>query len=122
MPVSKRTLVIGATPRMDRYGFKATQILQEHNHEVIPYGVKKGTIGTLEIQNQWPEKESFDTITLYINKKLQEQYNQKIIDLNPKRIIFNPGTENEELVRMAQKKNIQTLNACTLVLLRTYQF
>lgn len=122
MQESKRTLVIGATPKMDRYSFKAAQLLQEHNHEVIPYGIKKGTIGTLEIQNQWPEKESFDTITLYINPKLQEQYNQKIIDLNPKRIIFNPGTENEELVRIAQKKEIQTLNACTLVLLRTNQY
>ena len=122
MQLSKRTLVVGATPKMDRYGFKATQLLQDYDHEVIPYGIKKGTIGTLEIQNQWPEKELFDTITLYINPKLQEQYNQKIIDLNPKRIIFNPGTENEKLVRMAQKKGIQTLNACTLVLLRTNQY
>ena len=122
MQENKRTLVIGATPKMDRYSFKAAQLLQEHNHEVIPYGIKKGTIGTLEIQNQCPEKESFDTITLYINPKLQEQYSQKIIDLNPKRIIFNPGTENEELVRIAQKKEIQTLNACTLVLLRTNQY
>jgi predicted CoA-binding protein len=97
-------------------------LLQDYDHEVIPYGIKKGTIGTVEIQNQWPEKELFDTITLYINPKLQEQYNQKIIDLNPKRIIFNPGTENEKLVRMAQKKGIQTLNACTLVLLRTNQY
>ena len=122
MQESKRTLVIGATPKMDRYGFKATQLLQDYDHEVIPYGIKKGTIGTLEIRNQWPEKELFDTITLYINPKLQEQYNQKIIDLKPKRIIFNPGTENEKLVRMAQKKGIQTLNACTLVLLRTNQY
>jgi predicted CoA-binding protein len=122
MQLSKRTLVVGATPNMDRYGFKATQLLQDYDHEVIPYGIKKGTIGTVEIQNQWPEKELFDTITLYINPKLQEQYNQKIIDLNPKRIIFNPGTENEKLVRMAQKKGIQTLNACTLVLLRTNQY
>ena len=122
MQLSKRTLVVGATPKMDSYGFKATQLLQDYNHEVIPYGIKKGTIGTVEIQNQWPEKELFDTITLYINPKLQEQYNQKIIDLNPKRIIFNPGTENEKLVRMAQKKGIQTLNACTLVLLRTNQY
>lgn len=122
MQLSKRTLVVGATPKMDRYGFKATQLLQDYDHEVIPYGIKKGTIGTLEIQNQWPEKELFDTITLYINPKLQEQYNQKITDLNPKRIIFNPGTENEKLVRMAQKKGIQTLNACTLVLLQTNQY
>ena len=72
--------------------------------------------------NEWPEKESFDTITLYINPKLQEQYNQKIIALNPKRIIFNPGTENEKLADMAEQNNIQTTNACTLVLLRSNQY
>ena len=67
-------------------------------------------------------KESFDTITLYVNSKLQEQYNEKIITLNPKRIIFNPGTENEKLANMAKQNNIQTTNACTLVLLRSNQY
>ncbi|MBL6729287.1 MAG: CoA-binding protein [Bacteroidia bacterium] len=122
MQENKRTLVIGASPKMNRYSYIATQLLQEHNYEVVPYGIKKGDIGTLKIMNQWPNKESFDTITLYINPILQEQYIQQILDLNPKRIIFNPGTENEKLERMAQKKEIQTLNACTLVLLQTNQY
>jgi predicted CoA-binding protein len=97
-------------------------MLQEYNHEVGPFGVKKGAIGALQIMNEWPEKESFDTITLYINPKLQEHYLQKIIDLNPNRIIFNPGTENEKLADMAKQNNIQTTNACTLVLLRSNQY
>ena len=122
MQENKRTLVIGASPKMNRYSYIATQLLQEHNYAVVPYGIKKGYIGTLKIMNQWPNKESFDTITLYINPILQEQYIQQILDLNPKRIIFNPGTENEKLERMAQKKEIQTLNACTLVLLQTNQY
>lgn len=122
MQENKRTLVIGASPKMNRYSYIATQLLHEHNYEVVPYGIKKGDIGTLKIMNQWPSKESFDTITLYINPILQEQYIQQILDLNPKRIIFNPGTENEKLERMAQKKEIQTLNACTLVLLQTNQY
>jgi predicted CoA-binding protein len=122
MRQNKKTLIIGASPNMDRYSFKATKMLLEYDHEVVPYGIKKGTIGVLEILNQWPETESFDTVTLYINPKLQEQYNQKIIALNPKRIIFNPGTENEKLAKMASQNNIQTINACTLVLLRSNQY
>lgn len=122
MHQNKKTLVIGASPKAERYSYKATQMLQEYNHEVVPFGVKKGAIGALEIMNEWPEKESFDTITLYVNPKLQEQYNQKIIALNPKRIIFNPGTENEKLADMAEQNNIQTTNACTLVLLRSNQY
>ena len=122
MHQNKKTLVIGASPKAERYSYKATQMLQEYNHEVVPFGVKKGAIGSLEIMNEWPEKESFDTITLYVNPKLQEQYNQKIIALNPKRIIFNPGTENEKLADMAEQNNIQTTNACTLVLLRSNQY
>jgi predicted CoA-binding protein len=122
MHQNKKTLVIGASPKAERYSYKATQMLQEYNHEVVPFGVKKGAIGALEIMSEWPEKESFDTITLYVNPKLQEQYNQKIIALNPKRIIFNPGTENEKLADMAEQNNIQTTNACTLVLLRSNQY
>ena len=122
MHQNKKTLVIGASPKAERYSYKATQMLQEYNHEVVPFGVKKGAIGELEIMSEWPEKESFDTITLYVNPKLQEQYNQKIIALNPKRIIFNPGTENEKLADMAEQNNIQTTNACTLVLLRSNQY
>ena len=122
MHQNKKTLVIGASPKAERYSYKATQMLQEYNHEVVPFGVKKGAIGALEIMNEWPEKESFDTITLYVNPKLQEQYNQKIIALNPKRIIFNPGTENEKLADMAEQNNIQTTNACTLVLLQSNQY
>ena len=122
MHQNKNTLVIGASPKAERYSYQATQMLQEYNHKVIPFGVKKGVIGSLEIMNEWPEKESFDTITLYVNPKLQEQYNQKIIALNPKRIIFNPGTENEKLADIAEQNNIQTTNACTLVLLRSNQY
>ena len=122
MHQNKKTLLIGASPKAERYSFKVTQMLQEYNHEVVPFGVKKGAIGALQIMNEWPEKESFDTITLYINPKLQEHYLQKIIDLNPNRIIFNPGTENEKLADMAKQNNIQTINACTLVLLRSNQY
>ncbi|NNJ54658.1 MAG: CoA-binding protein, partial [Bacteroidia bacterium] len=71
---------------------------------------------------EWPAKEEIDTITLYINPRLQEQYLQKMVELKPKRIICNPGTENPELEKLARLQNIEVLNACTLVLLRTNQY
>ena len=122
MPLSKKTLVIGATPKSERYAYIATEMLQDYGHEVVPYGVKKGKIGELTILNEWPETETFDTITLYINPSIQEAFYDRIIALKPNRIIFNPGTENSELEKKANENNITSLDACTLVLLRTNQY
>jgi predicted CoA-binding protein len=122
MPQSKKTLVIGATPKPERYAYIATEMLHDFGHEVVPYGIKKGTIGDYTILNEWPSSQEFDTITLYINPALQEGFYDQILALKPKRIIFNPGTENSALEEMAKAKNIKTLDACTLVLLRTNQY
>ncbi|MFT6112567.1 MAG: putative CoA-binding protein [Bacteroidia bacterium] len=122
MPQSKKTLVIGATPKPERYAYIATEMLHDFGHEVVPYGIKKGTIGDYTILNEWPNSQEFDTITLYINPTLQEGFYDQILALKPKRIIFNPGTENSALEEMAKAKNIKTLDACTLVLLRTNQY
>jgi predicted CoA-binding protein len=122
MPQSKKTLVIGATPKPERYAYIATEMLHDFGHEVVPYGIKKGTIGDYTILNEWPNSQKFDTITLYINPTLQEGFYDQILALKPKRIIFNPGTENSALEEMAKAKNIKTLDACTLVLLRTNQY
>ena len=122
MQQSKRTLVIGATPKPDRYAYLATEMLTEYGYEVVPYGIKKGKIGEYTIENEWPTDESFDTITLYINPKIQESFYDRILALNPNRIIFNPGTENPALTQLANSQNIKTLEACTLVLLRTQQY
>ncbi len=122
MPQTKHTLVIGATPNPSRFANIATHMLLEYDHPVTLYGIKKGSIGHLPILNEWPDSGDFDTITLYINPSIQERYLQQILDLNPKRIIFNPGTENPKLVELARSQNIEALNACTLVLLRTGQY
>ena len=122
MQPSKRTLVLGGTPKPERYAYIATEMLADFGHDVVPYGIKKGSIGQFEILNEWPEGESFDTITLYINPTIQENFLDQILTLAPKRIIFNPGTENPVLTQLAQSQNIETLEACTLVLLRTNQY
>lgn len=122
MQQTKRTLVIGASPNPTRYAYKAANMLLDYEHPVVLYGIKKGEIRNISIQNDWPSNESIDTITLYINPTLQEPLYQDILELAPKRIIFNPGTENEELAKLANENDIEALYACTLVLLQTNQY
>lgn len=113
----KKTIVLGATPNPGRYAYMAVQRLQAHGHEVIPVGIRKGEIEGLAIQNGEPAISGVDTITLYLNPDNQRPYYDYIFSLQPRRIIFNPGTENPELIRMAREKGIETEIACTLVLL-----
>jgi predicted CoA-binding protein len=116
------TLVLGASPNPERYSFLATNLLIEKHYHVYPFGIKKGQIGNLSITNQWPVQGSIDTITLYIGPSGQEEYYDAIISLAPRRIIFNPGTENPDLQALANEKGIETIEACTLVLLKTGQY
>lgn len=122
MSNNKTTVVIGASPNPDRYAYKATLSLQNHQHTVYPVGLRKGTIGGLEIITDKPAIEAVDTVTLYVGPDNQPHWYDYILPLNPKRIIFNPGTENTELERMAASKGIETTQACTLVLLSIGQY
>jgi uncharacterized protein len=118
-----KTLVLGASEKPDRYSNMAVRLLQHHGHPIFAFAQKAGTIGEVPIHTQWPtETESIDTVTLYLNPTAQAQYTAAILALKPRRIIFNPGTENDELVEQAAAAGIQTLEACTLVMLRTGQY
>ena len=119
---NKPTVVIGASPNADRYSYKATVSLQNHQHTVYPIGIKKGFINESEIITTKPELLDIDTITLYIGPENQPQWYDYIVSLKPKRIIFNPGTENSELIAIAQTNGIETEIACTLVLLSINQY
>jgi predicted CoA-binding protein len=116
------TLVFGATPNPERYSFLATNLLHEKGHAVYPFGIKKGQIGNINIINEWPKPGTIDTVTLYIGPSGQVEYYDAIIALAPRRIIFNPGTENPALLELAQLKGIETIEACTLVMLKTGQY
>jgi len=120
----KRTVILGATTNRYRYAFIAAQMLTEHGHEIVPVGIKKGKVQDREILNiyQRPVVEDVDTVTLYLNPNNQKPHYDYLLMLNPRRIIFNPGTENEELRRLADSKGIITEYACTLVLLSTGQY
>jgi uncharacterized protein len=112
-----KTLVIGASTNPERYSFKATVSLLRHGFSAVPLGVQQGEIMGLPILNGQPELTDIDTVTLYLNPQRQQDYYSYIIGLEPRRIIFNPGTENPEFELLAQAQGIQTERACTLVLL-----
>ncbi|MFN0217045.1 MAG: CoA-binding protein [Saprospiraceae bacterium] len=113
----KKTLVLGASPNPARYAYLATMRLAQHGHEVVPVGIRKGEIDGIKIIEGKPEEKGVDTVTLYIGAARQPQYYDYILSLNPKRIIFNPGTENPELVQLAKERGIETEEGCTLVML-----
>ncbi len=118
----KKTLVIGASDNPGRYSYLAVKKLLEHGHEVIAIGKKEGQIDTVKIETGLPQLKDIDTVTLYINPMHQAAYYDYILSLKPQRLIFNPGTENNELSSLAIKNNIQPLEACTLVMLSTEQY
>ena len=116
------TLVLGASENASRYSNKAVKLLRAYKHEVIAVGREQGNIDGVEIQTSLPVNRPIDTVTLYINPIHQKEYYQKILALKPRRIIFNPGTENDEFEKLAQQNGIFTEEACTLVLLNTNQY
>lgn len=120
--MSKKTVVIGASPKTNRYSNKAVRLLKQNGYDVLPLGYENDTIDGIAIDTSWKTYDAVDTVTLYLNPVKQKQYYDYIISLQPKRIIFNPGTENTELQQLANQNNIQTLEACTLVLLNTGQY
>ena len=113
----KKTLVLGATNNPARYAYLAAHRLAQHGHEVVPVGIREGDLAGHAIQHGMPEVEGVDTVTLYIGPRRQPAYYDYILSLHPKRIIFNPGTENPELAKMAEKQGIETVEGCTLVML-----
>ncbi len=111
------TLVIGASENPSRYSYLATLRLMEKGYDVALIGLRKGNIDGIEILIGQPIIENVTTVTLYIRKELQPPLYDYIFSLKPSRIIFNPGTENREFSEKANALGIETLNACTLVLL-----
>jgi uncharacterized protein len=119
---SKKTVVLGASANPARYSYLAINRLSVYQHPVVAIGLRAGKVGDVEIVTTRPDEKDVDTITLYLNPTNQKPYYDYILSLQPKRIIFNPGTENDELYRMAKEKGIKPMEACTLVMLSTGQY
>ena len=118
----KKTLVLGASDNPSRYSYLAMQKLQAHKHPVVAVGRREVTVNGVQIHKDHIPEEGVDTVTLYLNPKNQVEYYDYIMELRPRRIIFNPGTENEELISKAKANNIEPVIACTLVMLATGQY
>jgi len=122
MSEKKKTLVLGASDNPSRYSFLAVHRLRSHGHPVVAIGKKTGIVSDVQIEKEKKEWQDVDTVTLYLNPTHQKQYYDYIVSLKPKRIIFNPGAENDELSDLAIKNGIKPMEACTLVLLSTNQY
>lgn len=120
----KKTVIIGATTNKARYAYLAAQMLTEYNHEIVPVGIKDGAVFGQEIRDifERPQIANVDTVTLYIGPAKQPEHIDYILSLKPKRIIFNPGTENEDFMKRAEAQGVEAFEACTLVLLRSNQY
>ncbi len=120
----KLTLIVGATDNPERYAYRAADLLQAKGVSFIPIGIKKGVVFGKEIVDlrQKPALAGIHTVTLYLGPQNQNEWIDFLIGLGPKRMIFNPGTENPEFFSKAKSAGIEVLEACTLVMLTTGQF
>lgn len=119
---NKKTLVLGASTKPERYAFKAITSLVEKGHSVLAIGQNKGEIAGVMINTKAIPVKNVHTVSLYLNPVRQREYYNYIIAAAPKRVIFNPGTENPELKQLLELNSIASEDACTLVLLATNQF
>jgi hypothetical protein len=119
---NKKTLVLGASTKPERYACKAIAMLVEKGHSVIAIGQNQGEVSGVSIRTKNIPLKNIDTITLYLNPVRQRDYYNYIVDTKPKRVLFNPGTENPEFYQLLKSNNIKVEVACTLVLLTTNQY
>lgn len=122
LDIVKKTLIIGAAPNPERYAYRAAHMLTAKGHDIVNVGIKKGSVAGVVIEQPAEIHKDIDTITLYIGPHLQDQYYDYILQTKPARVIFNPGTENQELEQLLETNGIEPVEACTLVLLSTGQY
>jgi len=118
----KNTMVIGASPNPERYSYKAASLLTKYGHHVEAIGIRNGQIGNINIQPGQPEFSDIHTVTMYVGPGRQAGYYDYILNIRPKRIIFNPGTENPEFEDMLQNAGIEVVENCTLIMLNSGRF
>lgn len=122
MSKKKKTLIIGASENPERYANIAAKLLLKHEHPLVLVGRKDGQVQGVPIHTEHTTHRGIDTVSLYINPTHQKEYYKYILSLKPKRVLFNPGTENPELYALLEKSDIAFEEACTLVLLNTGQY
>jgi len=120
--VKKDNLVIGASLKAHRYSNMAINRLRSHGYSVKAIGLREGVVNDVSIEKGRPAYTDIDTVTLYINPRRQPDCYDYILSLKPRRVIFNPGTENSEFERLLESNGIEAVGACTLVMLSSGQY
>ncbi len=120
----KKTLVVGASPNPDRYSHEAVVRMKAQGYDVIPIGIRQGTIAGIEILDLKlrPLLKDIHTISIYLSAQNQTEWQGYLLSLKPQRIIFNPGAENDVFKKEAINHNIEAINACNLVMLSVGNF
>ncbi len=119
---NRKTLVIGSSENPARYSNMAIRSLRKNNIEVVALAKREGRVLDVEIQTEFPENKDIHTVTMYLGAQRQPEYYNPIVELMPKRVIFNPGAENDEFAGILENNGIEAIEACTLVMLNTRQF
>jgi len=119
---NKYTLVIGGSPKPERFSNKAIRKLLSYGHKVSSIGLRKNKVEGIDIETGFPVYENLHTVTMYLGAGRQQDYYNYILELKPKRVIFNPGTENSEFSQLLTNSGIEVMEHCTLVMLDSGQF
>ena len=117
-----KTVVLGASPKLSRFSYKAVRSLIRHNYEVVPVGQHEGEIEGLKIETNLPQLDNIHTIALYVAPENQIHYKEYIKSLHPRRLILNPGTENDDIIKFAKDNDINVIEDCTLVMLNNGRY
>jgi len=120
--INKKTLVIGASTKPERYSNQAIRLLRRYDHPVEAIGLRSGLVADIEFKTGFPELNQIHTITMYVGQSRQPQYYDYLLGLKPKRIIFNPGTENDEFSELLEEQGVEVVEHCTLVMLNSGLF
>ena len=117
-----KVVVMGASPNHERFSYKAVKALRKRDYDVVAIGTQEGEISDVVIDTGRPAIDSVDTVLLYLNSENQKKCYDYILSLKPRRIIFNPGTHNQELMDLAERNNIEVVSHCALIMLNTDKF
>ncbi len=117
-----KTLIIGATTNPGRYAYAAAHRLTQRGHKIVQIGLRGGEVAGVPIGTQKEKYSDIDTVTLYVGPRHQPDYYDYVISLRPRRVIFNPGTENRDFENRLSAEGIEPVKACTLVMLATGQY
>ncbi|QXP74592.1 CoA-binding protein [Tenacibaculum sp. HL-MS23] len=120
--MKQHTLVIGASLNPTRYSNIAIKRLADKGIKTSAIGLRSGSVIGVAVETEKVPFKAIDTVTLYLNSERQKEYYEYIVSLKPRRVIFNPGTENTEFYKLLKENEIKSEVACTLVLLSTNQY